>query len=441
MSAVAGDHVVVGGESIQAAIGLAADGDRILVHEGLYLEALDLEGKRLEIIAVRGVEFTVLDATLQGGVPAVRASSGEGPGTTLFGFAIRGGAGEEERRDLGGLHCLGGGVLVSASSHLKLERCVIAGNGHATADLGGGVYAYGPGSRVELLNCVVHANGARMGGGGAAVIGGAHLQVESSTFVNNHAAAAGGGVSGIVVGAGSTAEIHESIVWGNEGTDLGAPAGLGVGGITVSYSDIGGGWVGLGNQDVDPQFRDLPGQDFRLLDSSPCRDSGDPVSAPDLDGSASDQGAGIEYSMGSGDFTVFCDAKVNAAGCQADIFWTGAPTLTGPDDFHLGCNELINGDFGALIWGYAEANIPYMNGTLCVQPPIIRKRVQFTAGNAGGVADCSGNLHSGFSQPYMEGRLLFAGTRVTAQYWYRDPDNLDGTGIALSDAVSFTVIP
>ena len=439
VTATASDHVVVGGESIQAAIELAADGDRILVHEGLYLEALDLRGKRLELIAVAGAEFTVLDATLEG-APVVRAASGEGAGSSLFGFAIRGGIGEL-RADLGSPLTAGGGVLVSADSQLKLERCVIAGNGHAAVDLGGGVYVHGAGSRVELLNCVIHGNGARLGGGGVAAVGGAHLQVESATIANNHAGAAGGGVSGVLVGAGATAEIHESILWGNEGADLGAPASLGVGAISVSYSDIGGGWVGVGNQDVDPMFRDLENQDFRLGDSSPCVDSGDPVSAPDLDGSFSDQGAGINYSMGAGDFSVFCDAKVNSAGCEADIFWTGTPTLTGTDDFHLGCNELINGNFGALIWGYAEADIPYMNASLCVQPPVIRKRIQFTNGDASGVTDCSGNLHSGFSQPYMAGRLLFAGTRVTAQYWYRDPDNADGTGVALSDAISFTVIP
>ena len=440
LTAVANDHVVVSGQSIQAAIESASDGDRILVHEGLYLEALDLRGKRLEVIAVSGAEYTVLDATLSD-APAVRADSGEGAGTSLFGFAIRGGVGEQ-RADLGTALSCGGGVLVSGDSHLRLERCVIAGNGHATVDIGGGVYVYGAGSHVDIVNCVVHSNGARHGGGGAAAVGGAHVQIESSTFVNNYSAASGVGVSGVIIGPGSTTDIHESIVWGNEGIDLGAPAWLGVGAISVTYSDIGGGWAGVGNQDVDPVFQDLPGQDFRLVEGSPCVDTGDPQSAPDLDGSFSDQGAGVDYSMGAGDFTVFCDAKVNSAGCQADIFWTGTPTLTGPDDFHLGCDELVNANFGVLIWGDTEASLPYMNATLCVQPPLIRKQLQFTAGNSsGGVVDCSGNLHSGFSQAYMTGRLLFAGTRVSAQYWYRDPENTDGTGVALSNAVSFTVIP
>ena len=102
----------------------------------------------------------------------------------------------------------------------------------------------------------------------------------------------------------------------------------------------------------------------------------------------------------------------------------------------------MNANFGVLIWGGAEGAVPYMNATICVQPPVSRKRLQFTAGNpvSGGI-DCSGNLHSEFSQAYMAGRLLFPGTRVYAQYWYRDPYQADCTGVALSNAVSFTVIP
>ena len=42
--AAASDFVVVSGQSIQMAIDSASDGDRILVHEGLYFEALDFQG-------------------------------------------------------------------------------------------------------------------------------------------------------------------------------------------------------------------------------------------------------------------------------------------------------------------------------------------------------------------------------------------------------------
>ena len=240
---VASDAVVVSGQSIQAAIDNASDGDRILVHEGLYYEALDFRGKRLEVIALAGAEYTLLDATSVA-APAVRVASGETLGTTLYGFTIRGGFGEQ-RSDLNTPLCSGAGVLVAESSHLLIERCVIAGNGHSTADLGGGLYVHGAGTVVDVVNCVVHSNGARHGGGGVAVVGGAHAQIESSTVFNNYAAVGTGGVSGIITGSGATTDIHEAIVWGNEGIDLGSSGWLGTGTITVSYSDVGGFWSGV----------------------------------------------------------------------------------------------------------------------------------------------------------------------------------------------------
>ena len=438
--ALANDHHVVMGESIQAAILQSQDGDHVYVYEGVYSEALDLLGKDIEVRAIAGPDLTVLDANGLG-APVVRATSGEPAGAALIGFALRGGAGDV-RNELGYPLASGGGILVAEGSSLIVQQCVLAGSGRASVDVGGGLYIQGAGSRVDLINSVVHTNYSRITGGGIAVVDGAHLQVESSTITANSSNEPLGGASGLTVGAGATAGLHESILWGNGLVDLGSPAWLGSGTVTATYSDIGGGFVGVGNQDVNPSFRNTPMQDYRLLSSSPCLDAGNPNSAPDVDGSVSDQGVSENFSMGAGGFSTYCDSKVNSSGCQAGIFWTGTPSFSGPDDFHLGCDEMINANYGVLMWGRASASIPYMNTTLCVQPPVIRKRIQFTAGSpiAGG-SDCSGNLHSAFSQPYMVGRLLLPGDQIYAQYWYRDPDHPDGTGISLSNAVSFTVTP
>ena len=436
----AGDQHVVMGESIQSAIDQCQDGDHVYVYEGVYYESLDFKGKGLEVRAIAGANLTVLDANGLG-TPVVRAGSGEPLGASLIGFALRGGAGEI-RSELGSPLASGGGVLVADGSHLLLQQCVMAGNGHASVDVGGAVYVQGVGSRVDLIDCVVHTNFARLTGAGAAVVDGAYLQIESSTLTGNSSNEGLGGASGLTVSAGASAALHESILWGNGGLDLGSPAWLGSGTVIATYSDIGGGLVGVGNQDVSPGFRNIPMQDYRLSAASPCLDAGDPNSAPDVDGSFSDQGVSEDYSMGAGGFTTYCDSKINSSGCQADIFWTGTPSFSGPDDFHLGCNEMINANFGVLMWGGTSASIPYMIATLFVQPPVSRKRIQFPAGTAiSGGADCSGTLHSAFSQPYMVGRLLFPGDQVYAQYWYRDPNHQDGTGVSLSNAVSFTVTP
>jgi len=59
--------------------------------------------------------------------------------------------------------------------------------------------------------------------------------------------------------------------------------------ITLKYCDIQGSWLNEGNIDIDPQFVDPCNNDYHLLPSSPCIDTGDPyyVSEPnetDLDG-------------------------------------------------------------------------------------------------------------------------------------------------------------
>jgi hypothetical protein len=59
--------------------------------------------------------------------------------------------------------------------------------------------------------------------------------------------------------------------------------------ITITYSDIHGGWPGTGNIDADPQFIDPGNGDLRLSPGSPCIDAGDNTAVPagittDLDG-------------------------------------------------------------------------------------------------------------------------------------------------------------
>ena len=53
--------------------------------------------------------------------------------------------------------------------------------------------------------------------------------------------------------------------------------------VTVTYSDIEGGWPGEGNIDDDPLFRAPQGGIYRLLKDSPCVDTATPVGAPDED--------------------------------------------------------------------------------------------------------------------------------------------------------------
>lgn len=81
--------------------------------------------------------------------------------------------------------------------------------------------------------------------------------------------------------------ITNSVFWGNladrEGSQLHNQS---VARIAIRYSNVEGGYLGVGNIDEDPLF--VGSDDLRLQESSPCIDSGDPsMEAPsplDLDG-------------------------------------------------------------------------------------------------------------------------------------------------------------
>ena len=97
---------------------------------------------------------------------------------------------------------------------------------------------------------------------------------------------------GILFNAGEVQHVMKnSIVWGN------SIANAGTGTVSISYSDIQGGYAGTGNLDEDPLLVDPVGQDYHLRLGSPCIDAGNPTGAPadDLDGllrdAAPDMGA------------------------------------------------------------------------------------------------------------------------------------------------------
>jgi alpha-glucoside transport system substrate-binding protein len=95
--------------------------------------------------------------------------------------------------------------------------------------------------------------------------------------------------SGNIVFANDVTTLTNVIVWGNtiEAGDMLA----GPGALSVTYSDVEGGWPDTGNIDADPRFLDpTGGDDYHLWGSSPCRDTGTPVGAPshDIEGTPRD---------------------------------------------------------------------------------------------------------------------------------------------------------
>ena len=79
--------------------------------------------------------------------------------------------------------------------------------------------------------------------------------------------------------------IINSILWGNWPEQIVDRSFVSV----VEYSDVQGGWLGVGNINYDPCFADPCNCDYHLLEDSPCIDTGDPnyMAEPnetDLDG-------------------------------------------------------------------------------------------------------------------------------------------------------------
>ncbi|MCH8880354.1 MAG: hypothetical protein IID34_10780 [Planctomycetes bacterium] len=180
----------------------------------------------------------------------------------------------------GGMGNFGGSPIVT--------NCSFIGNiAYAgwEGDGGGGMCGGSP----TITNCIFSGNTAQWGYGGALLVGAAIIT--NSTFSSN-TAENGGGINC------ADATVTNCILWGNNGGEIVERPGWSA---TVSYSDVQGGWPGIGNIDTDPLFVDVDGpdddpatwqdNDYRLSAGSPCIDGGNNLAVPhavvtDLDGLA-----------------------------------------------------------------------------------------------------------------------------------------------------------
>jgi len=182
----------------------------------------------------------------------------------------------------------GGGVR-NYESDPTVVNCTFDGN--VASDSGGAIESYL--SNPTLICCVFRENSARWGGG-LCVYGGCSVPVTNCTLVANSASSNGGG---ICVDEGSSLALSNSILWANAGQAsqivLHSPGSS----VTISNSDIEGGWNGAGvrswngaspvtnygwNINLDPDFVNEAEGDLRLSADSPCIDTGDNAAAADI---------------------------------------------------------------------------------------------------------------------------------------------------------------
>ena len=146
-----------------------------------------------------------------------------------------------------------------------IKTVPVAGGGDPAS--GGALDIYGFDSTPTMVNCTFSNNISEAYGGAVTVSDDAHLQLVNCGLWANAA------------------------LFGDE-IRISYPTPFEGGTVTVSYSDVAGGEVGVsigtggtliwgaGNIDEDPLFVDRPNGDYRLTPASPCIDTGHPAFVP-----------------------------------------------------------------------------------------------------------------------------------------------------------------
>ncbi len=426
--------------TIQGAIAAAIHGDTVSVAPGDHPGPIDLSGKRILLLSRAGPRVTFI-SHINGMQPVVRMSGGETRDTILDGFTIRGSE--------------GGGVQIHNGSP-TIRNCWIRGNW--SENDGAGIQAIQAAPLIE--NCLVTENAGWFSPGIylANVPAGQTAVILNTTVTRNEAL--DDGIGGHVRLSSPTAMIN-SIVKGNGGT---APQVSGNTSLIYNsnYSPLPQAFQS--NINVDPLFVDPLG-DFRLLPTSPCRDTGraemPPVAGllaelPSLDfdgllrlaGASPDMGAheylaGTTYCFGDGSGTACpCgnpggahEGCANGGGRGAVLTSSGSLSVA-TADLVLWARGLLPGNAGLFLQGSTRvaggSGLPFGDGLRCAGGSVLRLQVRLPGAD--------GTLHTTISVPSTGG--VAAGDTRTYQTWYRDSQTTPcGTGFNLSNGLELVWSP
>ena len=307
--------------TIQAAIGVAFNGDVVRVAPGTYRELINFLGKSIALRSSDGPEVTIINGDLDddgiGDGTVVFCVTNETALTVLDGFKITGGQG-----GLGGgmlnspgsptvTNCIfrlnnateGAGMFNGEGGSPTVTRCIFSNN--SAINYGGGM-GNRPGSSPTVTNCTFSNNDVTGNGGGMHNNTTLSLTVTNCVFTGNTAISNGGGIwnqasqgnptvanctfsKNAANGSGGAIKGDEGtfancIFWGNTSNGVNEIDGT----PTVTYSDVGGDFEGDGNINLNPMFVDPDNGDFHLSAGSPCIDAADNTAVPldeaDLDG-------------------------------------------------------------------------------------------------------------------------------------------------------------
>lgn len=351
----AGDVLEVPGQypTIQSAIEAACDGARVIVSPGTYNEGmLNFGGKAITVRSSSGPTATVIDA--QESAYGVVVVNSEGPDSVFDGFTVR----NAET----GMYC--------RESNPTVTYCTFSENTAKLFGFGGGMYNYY--SSPTVTNCTFSENTTWQSGGGVYNLR-SHPQITNCTFSGNTARYNGGGMynyysrptvtnctftgnttdrgsGGGIANDGGSPTVTNCVLWGDSPDEIGGSA-------TVTYSDVQGGYEGVGNIDADP----LCDEDGRPQAGSPCIDAGANNAVPadllDLD-SDGDTAERLPIDL-DGNHRFMDDGATEDTGCGPIVVDMGAyefpgepvhPVLIGDIDLDgiVGFNDLVQvlGEWG-----------------------------------------------------------------------------------------------
>lgn len=293
--------------TIQSAIDACTNGDTVLVAPGVYFENITFRGKNIVVASqfaltgdVQAIYQTVIDGSQpvnQDSASVVRIIGGEDSTAVLMGFTIRGGTGTawpDEHSP--GTYQEGAGIHIALSGPTIRNNFIIRNTAIRRAGLasagGGGIRAgdgfpkilnnvivrnrgpYGAGIVLNYTGAIVRNNilcqntgGEDYGGGGIWINGtGPYPKlIENNTIVGNTAV---GGGAGIMMFSSTNVTARNNIIVGNAPDQIAGALTM-----NVSYSDVQGGWSGMGNFDAPMSFEDST---YYLDLLSACIDAGDP---------------------------------------------------------------------------------------------------------------------------------------------------------------------
>ena len=298
-------------KTIQRAIDLSEDGQRIVVADGVYAPIVSHD-KAITIKSVNGASAAVID----GGGTAICANLGRTEATAtmtntiLCGFTLRNG---RSAFDAGGV--LGGTAYNCLIISNRAERC---GGGAAWA---------------MLANCVIAGNQALGGNGGGLY----NSSANNCTIVGNSASGDGGGSLADISGV----ENINCIVYGNTATRE-----PNISSTVTKRSCFSG----------NPLFVDAANGDFRLKGDSPCIDMGNNryvTGETDIRGNARIQNGIVD--IGAYEFTLptgLGNVQVEGTDAAVPIEWLGAYGYVDEDSTPASLQQIMvqAGDNGMPLW-------------------------------------------------------------------------------------------